>query len=192
MEEGGKKPNGAGMRLTADAVNTSGEIPDVPTQSKVESTPNVPDLATLPEQPYTEDIINPATIKLANQVDKWAHMIDSMSLIARLRQLAIHATIDESSTDDLLILQLDKSIRHLNSDAAHKQLEVHISEYLQRKVTVELNIVEKTVADPYQIQSDINAKRYEYAKQVLAEDEIVIALKQEFQAELDEETVVAR
>ena len=119
-------------------------------------------------------------------------MIDSMSLIARLRQLAIHATIDESSTDDLLILQLDKSIRHLNSDAAHKQLEVHISEYLQRKVTVELNIVEKTVADPYQIQSDINAKRYEYAKQVLAEDEIVIALKQEFQAELDEETVVAR
>ena len=192
MEEGGKKPNGAGMRLTADAADTSGEIPDVPTQSKVESTPNVPDLATLPEQPYTEDIINPATIKLANQVDKWAHMIDSMSLIARLRQLAIHATIDESSTDDLLILQLDKSIRHLNSDAAHKQLEVHISEYLQRKVTVELNIVEKTVADPYQIQSDINAKRYEYAKQVLAEDEIVIALKQEFQAELDEETVVAR
>ena len=192
MEEGGKKSNGAGMRLTADAADTSGEIPDVPTQSKVESTPNVPDLATLPEQPYTEDVINPATIKLANQVDKWAHMIDSMSLIARLRQLAIHATIDESSTDDLLILQLDKSIRHLNSDAAHKQLEVHISEYLQRKVTVELNIVEKTVADPYQIQSDINAKRYEYAKQVLAEDEIIIALKQEFQAELDEETVVAR
>jgi DNA polymerase-3 subunit gamma/tau len=92
----------------------------------------------------------------------------------------------------LLILQLDKSIRHLNSDAAHKQLEVHISEYLQRKVTVELNIVEKTVADPYQIQSDINAKRYEYAKQVLAEDEIVIALQQQFQAELDQETVVAR
>lgn len=192
MEEGGKKSNGAGMRLTADAANRSGEKPDEPTQNKVENTPNVPDLATLPEQPYTEDVINPATIKLANQVDKWAHMIDSMSLIARLRQLAIHATIDESSTDDLLILQLDKSIRHLNSDAAHKQLEVHISEYLQRKVTVELNIVEKTVADPYQIQSDINAKRYEYAKQVLAEDEIVIALKQEFQAELDEETVVAR
>ena len=191
MEEGGKKSNGAGMRLTADAESINADKHIEVAQKSVD-TPNVPDLATLPEQPYTEDIINPATIKLANQVDKWAHMIDSMSLIARLRQLAIHATIDESSTDDLLILQLDKSIRHLNSDAAHKQLEVHISEYLQRKVTVELNIVEKTVADPYQIQSDINAKRYEYAKQVLAEDEIVIALKQEFQAELDEETVVAR
>ena len=192
MEEGGKKSNGAGMRLTKDAVNTNAEQQIEAAQKSVVDTPNVPDLATLPEQPYTEDVINPATIKLANQVDKWAHMIDSMSLIARLRQLAIHATIDERSTDDLLILQLDQSIRHLNSDAAHKQLEVHISEYLQRKVTVELNIVEKTIADPYQIQSDINAKRYEYAKQVLAEDEIVIALKQQFQAELDEETVVAR
>ena len=119
-------------------------------------------------------------------------MIDSMSLIARLRQLAIHATIDETSTDDLLILQLDQSIKHLNSDAAHKQLGERISEYLQRPVTVELNIVEKTVADPYQIQSDINSKRYDYAKQVLAEDEIVIALQEQFQAELDQETIVAR
>ena len=48
------------------------------------------------------------------------------------------------------------------------------------------------MADPYQIQSDINAKRYEYAKQVLADDEIVIALQQQFQAELDQETIVAR
>ncbi|MBA6417053.1 DNA polymerase III subunit gamma/tau [Colwellia sp. 6M3] len=189
MEEGVKKSNGADMRLPLDKAGQSNvDAVENITLDK----PNVPDLATLPEQPYTEDVINPATIKLANQVDKWAHMIDSMSLIARLRQLAIHATIDEKSTEDLLILQLDKSIRHLNSDAAHKQLEVHISEYLQRKVTVELNIVEKTVADPYQIQSDINAKRYEYAKQVLAEDEIVIALQQQFQAELDQETVVAR
>ena len=153
---------------------------------------SVPDISTLPEQPYHQDVIDPATIKLANQVDMWAHMIDSMSLAARLRQLAIHATIDEASTDDLLILKLDQSIKHLNSDAAHKQLEQRISEYLQRKVTVELNIVEKTIADPYQIQSDINSKRYEYAKQVLAEDDIVIALQEQFQAKIDQNTIVAR
>ena len=189
MEEGGKKPNGAKVRPISETNdNTSVEA----VTNNVVEQPNVPDLATLPEQPYSEDVINPATIKLANQVDKWAHMIDSMSLIARLRQLAIHATVDEASTDDVLILQLDQSIKHLNSDAAHKQLEARISEYLQRQVTVELNIVEKTVADPYQIQSDINAKRYEYAKQVLADDEIVIALQQQFQAELDQETIVAR
>ena len=188
LEEGGKKSNDAAMRPAADlATDTHETSPSIEPEQT-----NTPNLASVPEQPYNEDFIDPAKIKLANQVDKWAHMIDSMSLIARLRQLAIHATIDEASTDDLLILQLDQSIRHLNSDAAHKQLEARISEYLQRKVTVEVNMVEKTVADPYQIQADINAKRYEYAKQVLAEDEVIIALQQQFQAVLDEETIVAR
>lgn len=192
LEDGEKKPRDAGLRQALNSADKdkqeSADNVITAQHNKVE----VPDLATLPEQPYNEEIIDPATIKKANQVDKWAHMIDSMSLIARLRQLAIHATIDDNSTDELLILQLDQSIKHLNSDAAHKQLEQRISEYLQRKVTVELNIVEKTVADPYQIQSDINNKRYEYAKQVLAEDDVVIALQQHFQAELDQETIVAR
>lgn len=214
LEDGEKKSNGASQRQTSVKLeNTSdikanvddtdkviSSITSVDTKaSKGETLENVqhdqvsvPDLATLPEQPYHQDIIDPKTIKLANQVDKWAHMIDSMSLAARLRQLAIHATIDESSTDELLILQLDQSIKHLNSDAAHKQLEQRISDYLQRKVTVELNIVEKTVADPYQIQTDINSKRYEYAKQVLKEDNIVIALQEQFQAKIDQESIVAR
>jgi DNA polymerase III subunit gamma/tau len=188
LEKSGKKSSDAIKRPSAEILEDYIEQ-TVPTEPEPDSGL---DLSTVPEQPYSEEFIDPATIKLANQVDKWAHMIDSMSLAARLRQLAIHATIDENSTDDLLILQLDQSIKHLNSDAAHKQLERKISEYLQRKVTVELNIVERTVADPYQIQADINAKRYEYAKQVLAEDEIVIALQQQFQAELDQETIVAR
>ena len=189
MEDSGKKSNGAALRPSlAPRENTSVDT----LKNTAAEQSNVAELARSPEQPYNEGVINPATIKLANQVDKWAHMIDSMSLLARLRQLAIHATIDDRSTDDLLILQLDQSIKHLNSDTAHKQLEVQISEYLQRKITVELTIVEKTVSDPYQIQADINAKRYEYAKQVLAEDDIVIALQQQFQAKLDQETVVAR
>lgn len=188
LEKSGKKSSDAIKRPSVEILEDYIEQ-TVPTEPEPDSGL---DLSTVPEQPYSEEFIDPATIKLANQVDKWAHMIDSMSLAARLRQLAIHATIDENSTDDLLILQLDQSIKHLNSDAAHKQLERKISEYLQRKVTVELNIVERTVADPYQIQADINAKRYEYAKQVLAEDEIVIALQQQFQAELDQETIVAR
>lgn len=192
LEDGEKKSSGATMRQSLSQVDNNADEAKESSVNVSTNQANVPDLSTVPEQPYSEDVIDPATIKRANQVDRWAHMIDSMSLIARLRQLAIHATIDETSTDDLLILQLDQSIKHLNSDAAHKQLGERISEYLQRPVTVELNIVEKTVADPYQIQSDINSKRYDYAKQVLAEDEIVIALQEQFQAELDQETIVAR
>lgn len=188
LESGEKKPSDAHKRqpLTSD-VQT-----EQTTQSITEPDKKIPSIENLPEQPYCPDVIDPAKITSANQVDKWANMIDSMSLIARLRQLAIHATIDPASTDDVLILQLDQSIKHLNSDAAHKQLAASLSDYLQRKITVELNIVEKTVADPYQIQADINAKRYEYATQLLHEDTIVKGLQESFQAELAQETIEAR
>jgi DNA polymerase-3 subunit gamma/tau len=119
-------------------------------------------------------------------------MIDSMQLTARIRQLAIHATISSESTDDHLILKLDQATRHLNTDAAHQQLGLRISEFLSRQVKVSLDIVEETVADPYQIQSQINDKRLEYAKSVIKEDSTVIALQHTFQATIDESSIMPR
>jgi len=146
---------------------------------------------TKPEQPYQAENIDPATIRKANQVDQWAHMIDSMELIARLRQLAIHATIDENSTEDNLILRLDQATKHLYNETAQQQLQQSISQFLSRDIKVTINIVEQTVADPYKIQSHINDKRYDYAKELLMKDEIVQGLVQTFQATLDEESISA-
>jgi len=115
-----------------------------------------------------------------------------MALGGRLRQLAIHATICESSTDELLILLLDQSTKHLKTDVAHQQLEAELSTLLSRKIIVELKVVEQTEADPYKIQSHINDKRYDYAVELLKEDNIVKALQSQFQAELNEETISAR
>jgi DNA polymerase-3 subunit gamma/tau len=119
-------------------------------------------------------------------------MIDSMQLTARIRQLAIHATISEESTDDHLILKLDQATRHLNTDAAHHQLGQRISEFLSRQVKVSLDVVEETVADPYQIQSHINDKRLEYAQSIIKEDSTVIALQNTFQATIDENSILPR
>ena len=130
-------------------------------------------IAEIPEQIYHPEIIDPAKIKNANQIDKWAGMIDAMALNGRIRQLAIHATISADSTDDQLVLSLDQSTKHLQSDAAHQQLEQAICQYLNRPITVVINVVEQTIADPYQIQNDINDKRYQYAKQMLEQDDIV-------------------
>jgi len=153
---------------------------------------NVPAIETLPKKPFSPEFIDPAKVKLANQVDKWANMIDAMALSGRLRQLAIHATIDENSTDDYLLLKLDQATKHLKTDNAEQQLETFISDYLKRNVKVEIINVEKTVADPFQIQSHINDKRYDYAKTLLLEDEIVVKLKEDFQATVDENSIVAR
>ena len=144
-----------------------------------------------PEQPYQADTINPAIIREANQVDRWAHMIDSMELTARLRQLAIHATIDEESTEEHLILCLDQATKHLVTDTAQQQLQQNISQFLSHQISVTIKTVEETVADPYQIQSHINDKRYDYAKELLENDDIVQALQQDFQANLDDDSISA-
>ena len=159
---------------------------------KTKNKANVPAIETLPVKPYSPEIIDPAKVKLANQVDKWANMIDAMSLSGRLRQLAIHATIDENSTDDYLLLKLDQATKHLKTNNAEQQLETFISDYLKKNIKVEIINVEKTVADPFQIQSHINDKRYDYAKTLLLADEIVVKLKEDFQATVDENSIVAR
>ncbi len=201
LEKEPKKSSDANVRQpsdnNADASNTENNHLTVNkpenTAAPVEpSKPDIPDIATIPDRPFTPEVIDPTKIRSANQVDKWANMIDAMELIARVRQLALHATIDESSTDDVLKLKLDQSIKHLNSDAAHKQLEQNLSQYLSRPIRVELEIVDKTVADPYQIQTHINDKRLDYAKDLIKDDEVVKQFIDNFQAELDEDSIVAR
>ena len=153
---------------------------------------DVPDLAEVEHTPYTPEVIDPSVIRKANQVDKWANMVDAMALNGRLRQMAINATIDPASNDETLILCLNQKTKHLKSEAAHQQLVEFVSHYFNRPMEVELRVVEETVDDPFQIQSHINDKRYDYAKDVLYQDEIVQQLQEQFQAELDESTVVAR
>ena len=194
LEKDAKKSNGAHGRQENDAAshNLATNNTENSLANTEENKANIPDINTIPDQPFNPEVIDPSTIRKANQVDKWANMIDAMSLIARVRQLALHATIDESSTDNVLKLKLDQSIKHLNSDAAHKQLEANLSQYLSRPITVELEIVDKTVDDPYQIQTHINDKRLDYATDLIKSDPIVNQLIDHFQAQLDETSIIAR
>jgi len=190
LEKQTKKPRDAALRQP-----NKGESSDNSINTTVESKVAVAEslvLAPEPKEAFHQDNIDPATITKANQVDKWAHMIDTMQLTARIRQLAIHATISEDSTDDNLILKLDKATRHLSTEIAHQQLQSSICEFLSRQITVTLDIVEETVADPYQIQGQINDKRLLYAKSLIKEDAVVIALQDTFQANLNEDSISPR
>ncbi len=190
LEKQTKKPRDAALRQpnkdesSDNSVNTTAESKVPVAESLV--------LAPEPKEAFHQDNIDPATITKANQVDKWAHMIDTMQLTARIRQLAIHATISEDSTDDNLILKLDKATRHLSTEIAHQQLQSSICEFLSRQITVTLDIVEESVADPYQIQGQINDKRLVYAKSLIKEDAVVIALQDTFQANLNEDSISPR
>lgn len=200
LEKQVKKSSDAALRQTnhVDSTNTSMNV-NTGTSTDI-STTNEPPVSTVepvvitpePAEVFHQDNIDPTKITKANQVDKWAHMIDSMQLTARVRQLAINATISEESTDDNLILKLNQATKHLYTEFAQQQLQHYICDYLSRQVTVTLDIVEETVADPYQIQTQINDKRLEYAKTLIKEDSFVHALQTVFQAQLSEETISAR
>ncbi|PHR85338.1 MAG: DNA polymerase III subunit gamma/tau [Colwellia sp.] len=189
LDKPGKKPGDAIARQSNINQSSATSVEQV-VKSTIEATDKKVVLAK-PEQPYQAENINPATIRKANQVDKWAHMIDSMELTARLRQLAIHATIDEESTEEHLILCLNQTTKHLVTDTAQQQLQQNISQFLSRQITVTIKTVKETIADPYQIQSHINDKRYGYAKALLEKDDIVQALQHNFQANLDEDSISA-
>jgi len=188
LENQTKKSSDAPQRHTSNSEKSSADNE----ASKIAKPSESLVMAPEPEVPFHQDSIDPATIIKANQVDKWAHMIDSMQLTARIRQLAIHATISEESTDDNLILQLNQATRHLNTEVAQQNLQDSICEFLSKPITVTLNIVEETVADPYQIQGQINDKRLEYAKALIKEDDVVTALQDTFQASLDEQSISPR
>jgi DNA polymerase-3 subunit gamma/tau len=190
LEKQTKKPSDVGLRQPNKAESSKdGATSSVETQV---APPEPLIMAPEPVVPFHQDNIDPTKIIKANQVDKWAHMIDSMQLTARIRQLAIHATISEQSTDDNLILQLNQATRHLYTEIAQQLLQDSICEFLSKQITVTLNIVDETVADPYQIQGQINDKRLVYAKTLIKEDAIVIALQETFQANLDEDTISPR
>jgi DNA polymerase-3 subunit gamma/tau len=183
LEKQTKKPRDAALRQP-DKVESSQDSANSSVETQV--------VSPEPLVPFHQDNIDPTKIIKANQVDKWAHMIDSMQLTARIRQLAIHATISEKSTDDNLILQLNQATRHLYTEVAQQLLQDSICEFLSKQITVTLNIVDETVADPYQIQGQINDKRLVYAQALIKEDAIVIALQENFQANLDEDTISPR
>lgn len=187
QENKSKKSNGANVRHNQEQQKKTEKEPAKNTKSTIA----LPDVESIPQEHFNPKIIDPAQVRHANQVDRWAHMIDSMALGGRIRQLAIHATVDINSTDDSLFLNLDQATKHLVSENAHQQLEEKLTELLARKITVELNIVDETEANPYKIQSHINDKRYQYAKELLAQDDIVQALQQDYQATLDEESIEA-
>ena len=158
---------------------------------KPEPPKDLPEIASLPDEPFTDEFIDPSVIKKANQVDKWANMIDAMALNGRLRQLALNATIADESTEERLVLLLNQSTKHLRSDAAMEQLNTFVSDYFSKATVVEVQVVEQTVDDPSQIQHKIDNKRYEFAKNLLKQDEVVVAMERQFDAILNEESIEA-
>ncbi|QBY03088.1 DNA polymerase III subunit gamma/tau [Thalassotalea sp. HSM 43] len=139
---------------------------------------------------FNADVIDPAVIRDANQIDSWAHTIDAMGLSGRVRQLALNAELDLSTTDSQLVINLDNRWMHLNSPAALESMKACYSNLKQQQADVIINPVDEPKSTPFVIQQIINEKRLAWAKQLINDDDFVTALQQQFQAFVDENSIM--
>ncbi|WP_440053531.1 DNA polymerase III subunit gamma/tau [Pseudoalteromonas sp. T1lg65] len=140
--------------------------------------------------PAPSDFVSPISeLKLAHQVDDWAKMIEDMELGGRIRQFALHSTIEQQQ--DQCILHVDMSQQHLDSPMLRDKLQQSLSELLSKSVALQLNFVEQVNGTPFQVQQQLDEKRLQQAKQALNDDPLVGAFVQSFDASLDENTVQA-
>ncbi|TKB43539.1 DNA polymerase III subunit gamma/tau [Thalassotalea mangrovi] len=144
------------------------------------------------ENGYTPQLIDPTSIRDANQIDLWANTIDAMELGGRLRQLALNAVFGEECNEQVLHLILDSEFAHLQSDAAIAQLTKRYSLLKQQPVEVKIDVQDNVADTPFQIQCQINERRLQYAQQVINEDEFIRQLEQDFQAQVSISSIQAR
>ena len=151
----------------------------------------LPDVSHLQANSFNPESIDPAIIKNANQIDLWTNMIDAMGLGGRVRQLTLNATIDASTSDSHLVINLDQNFNHINSQAAVEQISQCYSLLKNTTAEVLINLVSDAGATPFYIQSVINDKRLAYAKAIIANDKFIQHLQSEFDAFVEENSIEA-
>jgi DNA polymerase-3 subunit gamma/tau len=123
------------------------------------------------------------------QVDDWSKMIEQMRLTALTKQLALHSAFSQQS--DVVRLVLLDSKAHLNSDTAQQQLHQALCAGLNQNIQLEI-VLGQPINTPYALQIKINQVRKEYAINVINTDEGIALLKQQFAANVMQDSIQAR
>ncbi|WP_026375189.1 DNA polymerase III subunit gamma/tau [Aestuariibacter salexigens] len=125
----------------------------------------------------------------ARQLDKWADMIEHMSVEALTKQLALHSSMSMNGNTVELLLSQDKG--HLDTEPARAQLAHALSKALDRNITLDVRLGEPANT-PYALQREIERVRQEYAVSVVNEDATIGKLRDMFAAEVIQDSIKPR
>ena len=136
--------------------------------------------------PYLE---NGDKLLHASQIDKWSALIEAMPIAGLLKQIALNSRFAKEGEN--VTMTLDPSQEHLVNDGTVPQLTEALNSVLSKPVNVTLvyGNVEKT---PYQIQQQINQMRKQYARQVIQQDDTILAMIGAFNAEVVQDSIEPR
>ena len=191
----------ASSELTTEPTAAVDAQPDVQSQPDF-SESNTPPVANEPQEasttqptaiefdsdlpPYLE---NGDKLLHASQIDKWSALIEAMPIAGLLKQIALNSRFAKEGEN--VTMTLDPSQEHLVNEGTVPQLTEALNSVLSKPVNVTLvyGNVEKT---PYQIQQQINQMRKQYARQVIQQDDTILAMIGAFNAEVVQDSIEPR
>ncbi|PAJ75564.1 hypothetical protein CJF42_04385 [Pseudoalteromonas sp. NBT06-2] len=138
-----------------------------------------------------EGFISPLSdTKFAYQKDHWADVINKMELGGRIRQFALHSIYQKN--DNQILLNVDLSQQHLDSQMLRDQLQTSLSQVLNEKINLQVQFEGTVENSPYLIQQKIDSDRLQHAAEVLKQDPVITQFVSRFDALMDDSSVRTR
>lgn len=134
---------------------------------------------------------NNFAVRSASQVDSWAARIDQLAIGGLMRLFLLHASpvLDDSTLPMQLELRVSQSQQHLDSEKNRLTLQQVLSASYGQPIQLVVTFVPEVPTCPLAIQQQIEQARVRYVRQLLAADPLVLALQQQFAAELLPDTL---
>lgn len=122
-------------------------------------------------------------VRTSGQVDDWARQIDAMPIGGLMRIFLRHSRYHWQG--DVLHLTVASSQRHLDSERNRQQLQQALQQSFGRECQLDVQFVADVPGCPQDIQQQIELARHRYVTSVLSHDPTLVALCQQFAAEID-------
>ncbi len=155
-----------------------------PVQNTAVTQPAVQDVAAQSSVPAAAPVAVSNEPQVAVQFDgNWAGLVDSLNLRGMVKQLAVNCTLQEKSASEMK-LTLSKQNEQLLNPAMQKKLEEALCSCLQQKLKLHIELGEQQVESPAKTTERNHAERQQTAEDIIHQDPMVQALKDNFNAEV--------
>lgn len=125
----------------------------------------------------------------AQQLDHWSEVIEQTGVGGLTKQLALQSSMQKNN--NLCQLTLPEPLLHLSNETAQAQLQTALTQLWQQPIELQVNIGNPQNT-PFAIQQSINSMRRQYAQDVINNDDNIEYFKQQFDAQIVENSIEPR
>ncbi len=117
----------------------------------------------------------------AGDITDWHGVVSGLDLGGIARQLANNCLLD-SWSDGRLVLKLDPAHKHLWVDSSEQRLRRALEAHLGCAIRLDIKVEQPAAETPAERQARARSERQKEAESVIARDELVLAMEEQFAA----------